>query len=88
MRWTTLSMPDLILLVGTRVALGVGVGLLLAGRLDRSARIAAGCALSTVGVLTTIPLLLGIVGEREPTRARLAAPEPLVRHEMAGAQVP
>jgi hypothetical protein len=58
----TLSTPVLGLLVGTRFALGVGVGLLLAGRLERRARIGAGCALAAVGAATTIPLALQILG--------------------------
>lgn len=31
-----LTIPELVLIVGTRVALGIGVGLLLSNRLDRS----------------------------------------------------
>jgi hypothetical protein len=53
---TTLKVPDLILLVGTRVALGIGVGLLVAGALDERARKAAGIALLATGILTTVPI--------------------------------
>jgi hypothetical protein len=60
MRKATLRATDLMLLVGTRVALGVGVGLLLSTRLDPRARKAAGFALLTVGVLTTLPILLNV----------------------------
>jgi hypothetical protein len=66
----TLSMPELVLIAGTRVALGVGIGLLVAGRLDRGVRLGAGCALATVGALTTIPLVLGVIGRGERTNAR------------------
>ncbi|HEX8791575.1 MAG TPA: hypothetical protein VF765_11540 [Polyangiaceae bacterium] len=65
MKSKAFSMPELILLVGTRVALGVGIGLLLAGRLPRGARLGAGCALATVGALTTIPLALDVFGRKE-----------------------
>jgi hypothetical protein len=64
-----LSMPELGLLVGTRFLLGLGIGLLLAGRMDRGVRIGAGRALAAVGVLTTIPLALLVLGSpssREP----------------------
>ena len=60
MRRATLRAPDLMLLVGTRVALGVGIGLLVATRLDERARKGAGIALLAVGVLTTFPILLNV----------------------------
>ena len=64
----TLSIPDLALLVGTRFALGVGVGLLLAGQLNRGMRVGAGRALVAVRVLTTIPLAIAIVDAVSPRR--------------------
>ena len=60
MRRATLRAPDLMLLVGTRVALGVGIGLLVATRLDERARKGAGLALLAVGVLSTVPILLNV----------------------------
>jgi hypothetical protein len=60
MRQTTLRAPDLMLLVGTRVALGIGIGLLLATRLEDRARKSAGIALLAVGALTTVPILLNV----------------------------
>jgi hypothetical protein len=87
MKSMTCSMPDLMLLVGTRVALGVGIGLLMAGRLDRSARIAAGCALATVGVLTTIPLALSIVGQRETAELKPGGRGRAGSESYAGTQV-
>jgi len=59
----TLTIPEIILIAGTRVALGVGVGLLIADRLPRDARKAAGLALLAVGVLTTVPIVAGILGK-------------------------
>ncbi len=44
------------LIAGTRVALGAGIGLLLSDRLTEDQRKAAGWALLAVGVLTTIPI--------------------------------
>jgi hypothetical protein len=64
MRRTNLTVPELVLLVGTRVAAGVGVGLLISEKLDHSARRAAGVALVAVGVLTTIPLMVEVFGSR------------------------
>ena len=60
MRQTTLRAPDLVLLVGTRVALGIGIGLLVATRLDERARKGAGVALLIMGALTTVPILLNV----------------------------
>ena len=56
------TIAELILIAGTRVALGVGIGLLLGGRLSRDQRRAAGLSLALFGGLTTIPLALGIFG--------------------------
>jgi hypothetical protein len=62
MKTESLPIPDLILLVGTRVALGVGIGLLLADKIDRDARRGAGLALVAVGVISTIPLAIDLLG--------------------------
>jgi hypothetical protein len=62
MKTATLPIPGLMLLVGTRAALGVGIGLLLAGTMDRNTRKGAGLALLAVGVLSTIPLAIGLIG--------------------------
>ena len=56
-----LTLAEIFLIAGTRVALGMGVGLLLSGRLSSDQRRAAGIALAVVGGLTTIPLLLGVL---------------------------
>ena len=53
------TIPEIMLIAGTRVALGVGVGLLLSDRLNKDQRKAAGWALLAVGVVTTIPILKG-----------------------------
>ena len=58
-----LTIAELILIAGTRVALGVGIGLLLGSRLSNEQRRAAGLSLALVGGLTTIPLVMGIVGK-------------------------
>lgn len=74
-RQATLRAPDLVLLVGTRVALGIGIGLLVASRLDPRARTAAGVALLAVGVATTIPILLNVRSDAQHgTGSHRAAP--------------
>lgn len=60
----TLTIDDIILIAGTRIALGVGLGLLLSSRLNNDQRKAAGWALALIGGLTTIPLALGVIGKK------------------------
>ena len=68
MRERTLTIPELILIAGTRVALGFGVGLLVANKLSDERRKGAGMALLAVGVLTTIPLVINVAGRASLTR--------------------
>jgi hypothetical protein len=75
MKETTLSLPELVLLVGTRVILGVGAGLLLAGRLSNAQRRPLGLALLGVGALTTIPLALEVLGRGRLGPAQGVAPQ-------------
>ena len=58
MQERNLTLPDIAMIAGTRVALGAGIGLLLSIRLRKSRREAAGWALFAVGAFTTIPLLM------------------------------
>jgi hypothetical protein len=60
----TLTVPEIALLAGTRAFLGIGIGLLISGRLTDEQRKAAGLALTLVGVITAIPLALGIISEK------------------------
>lgn len=64
MKETTLTIPELGLVAGTRAALGGGVALLLADRLTREQRKAVGWTLFLVGAITTIPLLMLALGKR------------------------
>lgn len=68
-----LTIPEIILIAGTRVALGAGIGLLLSTRLSNDQRKAAGIALVLVGGLTTIPLAIGVIGKKDLTGADLRA---------------
>jgi hypothetical protein len=66
-----ITLPDMILWTGTRVALGVGVGMLISRRLSKDAMKAAGFALTLVGGLTTIPLAIAILGRKNLTRPEI-----------------
>ena len=65
-----ITLPDLILWTGTRVALGAGIGMLISRRLSKDAMKAAGIALTVVAGFTTIPLAISIVGKK-----KLSGPE-------------
>lgn len=60
----TVTVPQILFIGGTRVALGAGVGLLLSTQLDRRTRKAAGLGLFAFGVVTTIPIVFGILMNR------------------------
>jgi hypothetical protein len=70
MKRTSLSMPEIGLIAGTRAALGAGVGLLLADRLEPGQRRAIGWTLLAVGVASTVPILVQLLApeEHRPTR--------------------
>ncbi len=63
MKTIELKLPELGLFAITRVALGVGVGLLLSSKLALGQRRAAAAALILVGVLTTAPFALQVFGD-------------------------
>ena len=56
MKKARLTLPELSLIAGTRVALGAGIALLFADRLSEQQRKAAGWALFLTGVISTVPL--------------------------------
>ena len=68
MRKSTLSIPEIFLIGGTRGALGAGIALLLGDKLDRKERRAVGWTLFLVGIATTIPLALVVFGNKPGTR--------------------
>jgi hypothetical protein len=81
----TVTLPELGLIAGTRAALGAGIGLLLAGRLNDDQRRAAGWTLLGVGLLTTLPLAAGIIFGREPypEPGELRPPQPARGRDLA-----
>jgi hypothetical protein len=66
-----ITLPEMILWTGTRIALGVGVGMLVSRVLSKDAMKAAGLALTVVGGFTTIPLAISIVGKKNITRPEI-----------------
>jgi hypothetical protein len=60
-----LTFAEIILIAGTRVALGMGIGLLVSGRLNDDQRRSAGLTLTLVGGLTTIPLAINLISRKD-----------------------
>ena len=57
------TIPEVMLIAGTRVALGIGIGLLISDQLSDDQRQAAGWALVGLGALTTIPIVTGLLAK-------------------------
>ena len=62
-----LSLPIFGFVVGTRAALGVGIGLLLSGKLTEPQRRAVGVTLVAIGVATTIPAAMAVFRSQRET---------------------
>jgi hypothetical protein len=68
---TPLSIPEIGIIAGTRAALGAGIGLLLADRLNDDQRRAVGWTLVAVGAITTIPIVVQIVRSQSGESSRI-----------------
>lgn len=66
-----ITLPEMILWTGTRVALGAGIGMLISRRLSKDAMKAAGLALTLVAGFTTIPLAIAIMGKKNSSRPEI-----------------
>jgi hypothetical protein len=64
MKEVSIKLPVLALIAGTRALLGGGLGLLLADRLDKEKRKTVGWTLLMVGVVTTIPIGMLVLGKK------------------------
>lgn len=72
MRTQTLTLPEFMFIVATRGMLGLGMGLLLAGKLDGRTRRTLGTALAAIGAATTVPAAMLIFGERPQRMLQIA----------------
>jgi hypothetical protein len=72
MKTLVLNLPTFGFVVATRAMLGVGIGLLLSERLSAEQRRAVAFTLIGVGVVTTVPALLAVLGGRETARPMVA----------------
>jgi len=60
-----LTFPELGIIAVTRGMLGIGIGLLLADRCEQAPRRAVGWTLFIIGALSTIPLVIDVLGKSE-----------------------
>lgn len=67
-----INMVEIGLIAGTRVALGIGIGLLLAGRFSDQRRKKMGLSLAIAGGLSTIPLALRVLRKGRPEQEIVA----------------
>jgi hypothetical protein len=61
-RTISLKVPEVGFIAGTRVALGMGIGLLAAGKMDRNKRELTGWTLVAAGVISTVVIAKRIIG--------------------------
>ena len=66
-----ITLPEMMLWTGPRVALGVGIGMLISRRLGKDAMKAAGLALTLVGAFTTVPLAISIINKKNVPRPEI-----------------
>ena len=59
------TVPEVGLIAATRAMLGAGVALLLCEKLSAEQRRAIGWTLVAIGVLTTVPLAINLLGDEE-----------------------
>jgi uncharacterized protein YqfA (UPF0365 family) len=71
MKRVDLPLPLFGFAVATRVALGVGIGLLVGGRLRRAARTRIGASLIAFGAVTTVPVMLPVFGRKNSERPKV-----------------
>jgi hypothetical protein len=81
MREARITLPELGLVAGTRLAGGIGIGLLLAERLTAEQRKAIGWTLFLVGAITTIPLAVEILGHSRSSGLRRSEQRTEREHE-------
>ena len=77
MKQKELTIPEIGLIAATRVMLGVGIGLLLGGKLNDDQRRSAGWTLVAVGVVSTIPIAANLLGKNFREARHIEAAERL-----------
>lgn len=70
MKNVVLNLPTFAFVVGTRAALGVGIGLLASERLQAQRRRVIGAALVAIGAATTVPAVISVIRSLRRSKRR------------------
>ena len=73
MKTYPVTLPEMAIVALTRGMAGAGLGLLVGGSMQRETRRALGWTLFALGAVSTVPILIALLGDRTPGR-RDAAP--------------
>jgi hypothetical protein len=65
MKKSALTLPEIMLIAGTRVMLGVGAGLLLSDIIREDKKKKVGWSLFLLGAVSTIPLAIDVFSKRK-----------------------
>ena len=65
MKKLELTIPEMALVIGTRAMIGAGAGLLVAGKINDDKRKAIGWTLLAIGAISTIPLMVEVLGKNK-----------------------
>ena len=65
MKTYNITVPEISIVAATRGMLGAGIGLVASNYLRPETRRAVGWTLLAVGALTTIPIVMALLGRRE-----------------------
>ncbi|HEV2803668.1 MAG TPA: hypothetical protein VGW57_01940 [Chthoniobacterales bacterium] len=65
MKKHVVTVPEVGLIAMTRAMLGAGIGLLVSDKLTPEHRRAIGWTLVAIGVVTTVPLAMEVLGDQE-----------------------
>jgi len=65
MKKAALTLPEIMLIAGTRAMGGLGIGLLLADMLRKDKRKKIGWTLFLIGCISTIPLAIDVFSKRK-----------------------
>jgi hypothetical protein len=75
MKLARIPLPELALLSVTRIAVGIGFGLLFGPTLDRDIRKKLGAVLLGAGAIATIPLAIDVIRRTRHAERMFGAPE-------------
>ena len=75
MRKAQLALRTIGLIAGTRMMLGIGLGMLLADRFNKDQRHSVGWTLFLVGAGATVPLVMHVLGQTQEVPKQPLAPE-------------